>query len=136
MIAPLPVVVFAHGSMMFGLEAHRVAGRGRVAQNSTSVVPFSLLYSLRHDNEPPVDDTVTEWLRLRGRAADWLLGISKSADLIELAPEQIYPLPELLVQGSKFDPLKALGFYQQQLIALLDVDQLTLLAGLEGFDQD
>lgn len=128
MISPLPVVVFSHGSMMFGLEARCVDGRGLVDSQTASVVPFSALYATDNELEIPVKETMTQWLRLKGSTADWLLGLTNSIDLIELEPSKIYPLPELLVQESRFEPLTALGFYQQRLIALLDVDQLTQLA--------
>lgn len=87
-------------------------------------MPFSALYSMDNACELADDDTITQWLRLRGRTADWLLGFTHNVDLIELEPRQIYPLPEHMAQRSTFAPLQALGFHQQRLVALLDVDLL------------
>ena len=128
MSSPLPVVVFTHGPIMFGLEAHRVAGRGLVDKQVSSVVPFSALYAPQAESEVLRPDPVTQWLRLTGYSADWLLGLNEGADLIELEPADIYPLPSLLAQRCNFEPLKALGLHQQRLIALLDADLLTQLA--------
>lgn len=128
MSATLPIVVFTHESVLFGLEAHRVAARGLVDKSTASILPFSALYARHGEHKTAVDERITQWLRLRGQATDWLLGITNSADLIELQTSQIYPLPELLAQRSTFEPLKALGFYQQRLVALLDVERLEQLA--------
>ncbi|KGK42411.1 hypothetical protein LH51_07835 [Nitrincola sp. A-D6] len=107
------------------LEAIRVAGRGLVDHQVSSVVPFSVLYTPQVSSEAlRQDPAVTQWLRITGHSADWLLGLNVGADLIELEPAEIYPLPSLLAQRSNFEPLKALGFHQQRLVALLDVDLL------------
>ncbi|QEW08128.1 hypothetical protein [Nitrincola iocasae] len=123
MSSPLPVVVFSHEGSLFGLEAIRVAGRGMIDAQISSIVPFSVLYS-DVANETLLTDPVSQWLKLRGKTADWLLGLSADADLIELQPADIHPLPEIMAQRSHFKPLKALGFYQQRVIALLDADAL------------
>ncbi|WP_417581131.1 hypothetical protein [Nitrincola sp.] len=124
MSSALPLVVFSHRGSLFGLEAIRVAGRGLVDAQMASIVPFAALYSVDSGTEASFSEPVTQWLRLRGHTADWLLGLSSDADLIELEPADIYPLPEMMAQSSIFKPLKALGFYQSQLVALLDVDAL------------
>jgi hypothetical protein len=126
--SPLPVVVFTHGSVTFGLEAMRVTGRGLVDHQVSSVIPFSALYTPQVATEALRQDPVTQWLRLTGHSTDWLLGLNAGADLIELEPADIYPLPSLLAPRCNFKPLKALGLHQQRLVALLDADLLTQLA--------
>lgn len=128
MSSPLPVVVFSHGGALFGLEAVRVAGRGLVDDQAASVVSFSALFASQNEHQAVPCEPVTQWLRLTGDNTDWLMGLHCDADLIELEPDDIFALPETLVQRCHFEPLKALGLHQQRLVALLDADLLTQLA--------
>lgn len=131
----LSVVIFTSAGQLYGIESSAVRGRGRTQslpqasllqdqvqeRTKNRVVDFSVLLG----QSACLPD---QWLRLKGTEQDWFLGLTGEMELVELQVNQIHPLPRLLAARLEFHPLKALTWYQQQLVNLLDIRLLSQLA--------
>lgn len=123
MIRLLPVVAFRHQDCWFGIEAGCV--RSRSLNPPADGLPAPAFAKLLDQD---TDQPVRQWLLLRGQQQDWSLGIQGEAELLEIAAEQIHPLPPLLAARSTFLPLRALTFEAGRLLLLLDPPALETLA--------
>lgn len=119
----LPVVIFTWAGQLYGIESSAVRGRGRTQSlpQGSKVMDFSVLLG-QSACQPD------QWLKLQGVDRDWLLGLTGEMDLVELQIENIHPLPPILATRLEFPPLRALAWYQQQLLNLLDARLLNQLA--------
>lgn len=120
----LSLVVFSAAGQWFGIESAAVRGR-----NSSKTLPHAVnrqvdFCDLLGQEDQPSD----QWLRLAGSNQDWFLGLSGDMDLIELPGDRIHPLPPLLAARLLFKPLRALSWYQQQPLLLLEPVLLGALA--------
>lgn len=128
----LPLVVFRQKNQLFALEAAFVRGQGRsdLLDATTKLLPFAQLLTPKTRS---LTAKSAHWLGLAGspsigKQGAWLLGIEADAELVELAVNQIHPLPPLLQARREFVALQAVAWYQQQLVSLIDARVLLKLA--------
>ncbi len=119
----LPVVMFCHQTHYFAVEAAQVRRQTSVAPVSQeSVIAFAdLLHGADHSD---VDTRCTQWLELVGTTQHFWLGLHSPADLVELSQGDIYRLPITLQTRRQLPALRALAWYQDQLVSLLDARDL------------
>lgn len=122
----LPVVLFRHAGQCFAIEAQYVSRQGLVDDlQDLAVISFAGLLS----PGKPTTEPAIAWLELRSsQARRWRLSLQASAELIELPADCIYALPTSLQVRRQFSAVQALAFYQNELVAILDVRALQHLA--------
>lgn len=122
----LPVVLFRHAGQCFAIEAQYVSRQGLVDDlQDLAVISFAGLFS----PGKPTTEPAIAWLELRSsQARRWRLSLQASAELIELPADCIYALPTSLQVRRQFSAVQVLAFYQNELVAILDVRALQHLA--------
>lgn len=126
MMTSVPVVMFRHQGQCFALEAHTVSRQGQFeALDDNKLINFANLIT----SEPHIAAPVAHWLELYTQSKQrWRLGLSATAELLELPAECIYPLPVALHMRRHFLALQALAVYQDTLVAILNAEVLYGLA--------
>lgn len=121
-LVSLPIVMFHHAGQCFAFEAQYVRRQGRADDvEQLPLIAYSALFAPNQQSS----SATAQWLELRGKSPRrWRLGLQAPAELIELPANCIYALPALLRARRQFPALQALALYDNELIALLDVNAL------------
>lgn len=129
LISDLPVVMFRCGGHYFAFEAQYVRQQGQFDPQNHFALPnaAALLTDDLIDAHQPM-----QWLVLQGASGElWQLSLPSRAELVVLSAECIHALPALLQRRREIPALQALAHYQDELVALLNVDQLQAMSLLK-----
>ncbi|HHX35110.1 MAG TPA: hypothetical protein GX719_07565 [Gammaproteobacteria bacterium] len=119
-LVSLPMVLFCHQDQYFALEAAYVRRQTAALTVGQKSVSFASLLSTSGTEQA----LVTQWLELEGLDGPTWLGLETAAELVELAATDIYPLPPLLHARRELLALRALAWYQGNLVSVLDARSL------------
>lgn len=124
--AHLSLVMFRLEKHAFALEASAVKGMRDDPDGTIAASPCAHHAAdlLAPGGREASRSSPNHWLQLGHEQGDWRLGVPGEATLVRLPLHDLHPLPDLLAQCCRLPALKALGFHQGELVALLDPARL------------
>lgn len=115
-ITSLDLVLFQQGEELYAVEACFAQGQGRLGGEEPLSPLLSLAGLLGQEEQAP-----SHWLAIcTAEQPTWLLGLNMQAELITLPTQFIYTLPDLIYAKRQLKALRAVAWYKDRFISLLD----------------